>query len=419
MCIKKGLLIIFDFKTEIEKYGLTLEQYDDCLKDIFDKVENNSDLDWSDIIENYTLPISKDTLRKASSPLLFGSVFVNEYLKNRSFKSVDDNVKSDSEIDVKIRELKKERYKLQTEKLENNRWLRENARDELIVEKIIQAIHDLPPMEIPEVLPVIHSNKEFNLAFGDEHYNTEFEIRGLYNEILNAYSPEIFESRMWDLFNQVIEIIHKEQITKLNVFSMGDFTDGLLRVSQLMKLRYGTIEGTIKYADFICNWLNKLTNYVNIEYQMVFGNHSELRMLGQPKGTFKDDNTGLYVREIIKERLKDNPNFHMTINPTGLIFTEVCGLKLLGIHGEVKNLENALKDFSNTYNTQIDILIGGHLHHGRSECVGVNRDIISVPSIIGIDDYSLSLNKTSNAGATLFIVEEGKGKVQEYNIKLN
>jgi hypothetical protein len=142
-------------------------------------------------------------------------------------------------------------------------------------------------------------------------------------------------------------------------------------------------------------------------------------MLGQPKGTFIDDNTGLYVREIIKERLKDNPNFHMTINPTGLIFTEVCGLKLLGIHGEVKNLENALKDFSNTYNTQIDILIGGHLHHGRSECVGVNRDIISVPRIIGIDDYSLSLNKTSNAGATLFIVEEGKGKVQEYNIKLN
>jgi predicted phosphodiesterase len=336
---------------------------------------------------------------------------------NKSKFVDDDNYLK--EIQLQQRELQKERYKLQTEKLENNRWLRENARDELIVEKIIQAIHDLPPLEIPEVLPVIHSNKEFSLAFGDEHYNTEFEIRGLYNEILNAYSPEIFESRMWDLLNQVIEIINKEQITKLNVFSMGDFTDGLLRVSQLMKLRYGTIEGTIKYADFICNWLNKLTNYVNVEYQMVFGNHSELRMLGQPKGTFKDDNTGLYVREIIKERLKDNPNFHMTINPTGLIFAEISGFKLLGIHGEVKNLENALKDFSNTYNTQIDILIGGHLHHGRSECVGINRDIISVPSIIGIDDYSLSLNKTSNAGATLFVVEEGKGKVQEYNIKLN
>jgi hypothetical protein len=324
-----------------------------------------------------------------------------------------------NEFQLQMRELQKERYKLQTEKLENNRWLRENARDELILEKILSAIRDLKPLNIPDVLPVVHSNKEFCLAFGDEHYNTEFEIRGLFNEILNAYSPEIFEQRMWDLLNQVIEIIHKENISKLNVFSMGDFTDGLLRVSQLMKLRYGTIEGTIKYAEFICNWLNELTKYVCVEYQMVFGNHSELRMLGQPKGTFKDDNTGLYVREIIKERLKDNPNFNMTINPTGLIFSQLCGFNLLGIHGEVKNMESALKDFSNTYKTEIDFLIGGHMHHGKSECVGVNRDIISVPSIIGIDDYSLSLNKTSNAGATLFILEENRGKVQEYNIKLN
>ena len=124
-------------------------------------------------------------------------------------KFIDDNNYL-KEIQSQKRELQKERYKLQTEKLENNRWLRENARDELITEKIIQAIYDLSPLEIPEVLPVTHSNKEFCLAFGDEHYNTEFEIRGLYNEILNAYSPEIFESRMWDLFDQVIEIIHKE-----------------------------------------------------------------------------------------------------------------------------------------------------------------------------------------------------------------
>jgi hypothetical protein len=324
-----------------------------------------------------------------------------------------------NELQSQIRELQKERYKLQTEKLENNRWLRENARDELILEKILNAIDSLSPLSIPDVLPVKHNDKEFCLAFGDEHYNTEFEIRGLYNEILNAYNPEIFEDRMWDLLNQVVEIINRESITKLNVFSMGDFTDGLLRVKQLMKLRYGVIESTIKYANFICNWLNKLTEYVNVDYQMVFGNHSELRMLGQPKGTFKDDNTGLYVREIIKERLKDNPNFNININPTGLIFSNLCNLNVLGIHGEVKDMERAIKDFSNTYNTHIDILIGGHLHHESGKCVGVNRNVINIPSIMGVDDYAMSLNKTSNAGATLFILEEGKGKVQEYNIKLN
>ena len=333
--------------------------------------------------------------------------------------SESNEVHNSTDIDDKIRELQKERYKLQTEKLENNRWLRENARDELILEKILGAINDSIPLSIPDVLPVTHNDKEFILCFGDEHFGTEFEIRGLHNEILNAYSPEIFESRMWDLMNQVIEIIQKESITKLNVFSMGDFSDGILRVGQLIKLRYGVIEGSVKYAEFICNWLNKLSQYVNIEYQMVAGNHTELRMLGQPKGTFKDDNTMLFVREAIKERLKNNPNFHMTINPTGLIYSTLLNYNILGIHGEVKNMESALKDFSTTYQTSIDILIGGHLHHDKTESVGVNKDTINVPSIIGIDDYSISLNKTSNAGATLFVLEEGKGKVQEYNIKLN
>ena len=332
-------------------------------------------------------------------------------------KFVDNEILND--LQEQKLELKKERYKLQTEKLENNRWIRENARDELIVEKIIEAINNLKPLQIPEVLPIIHNSKGYSLCFGDEHFGVDFEIHGLYNEILNAYSPEIFEKRMWDLFNQVIEIINKEQITKLNVFSMGDFSDGILRCGQLMKLRYGVIEGTIKYADFICNWLNELTKYVNVEFQMVAGNHSELRMLGQPKGTFKNENTALFVHEIIATRLSNNPNFNMIKNPTGLIFANICNYNILGIHGEVNSIENSIKDFSRTYNTTIDFLLAGHLHHSKSETVGVNSEVINIPSIIGVDDYSMSLNKTSNSGATLMTFEEGKGKIQEYNIKLN
>jgi len=174
----------------------------------------------------------------------------------------------------------------------------------------------------------------------------------------------------------------------------------------------------VKYADFISTWLNELSKHVNIRYQMTFGNHSELRMLNQPKGTFKDENTGLFVREMIKTRLENNPNFEMIINPTGLIFDKVAGLNVLAIHGEVKDMERAMKDFSSTYNTDISILIGGHMHHYKAEVVGVNREVVNVPSIIGIDDYSMSLNKTSNPGATLLMVEQDAGISVEYKIKL-
>jgi hypothetical protein len=147
-------------------------------------------------------------------------------------------------------------------------------------------------------------------------------------------------------------------------------------------------------------------------------NHCQLRMLGQPKGTFKDENMSYIISEKIMDRLEDNPNFEFIQNPTGYIFDKLVGYNVLGIHGEVKNLEQAIKNFSKTYNVNIDFLVGGHKHHKDSENVGIASDVIGVPSIIGVDDYSLSLHKTSDPGATLIVLENGKGNVIEYNIKL-
>ena len=323
-----------------------------------------------------------------------------------------------NQIREERRELEKVKSQIQTEKIEYNRWLREHARDELIAEKIISAVRECEKPERPNVIPYHKDQIDVCFAFGDEHYGVEFEIKGLHGEILNKYDPDIFEYRMWYLLDEVINIVNTYNINTLHIYSLGDFTDGILRCSQLMKLKYGVIEGTVRYANFISEWLNILTHECRVKYQMVFGNHSELRMLGQPKGTFKDENTGLFVREIIQTKLEDNENFEFIINPTGLIFDNVAGLNLLGIHGDVKNLDRAIKDFSNIYKTDIDILLGGHMHHFKTENVGINRDVISVPSIVGIDDYAMSLNKTSNPGAIMFFIDQDKGKIGEYIIKV-
>ena len=361
-------------------------------------------------LRNDGTELTKDSYRKPFE-------IANAWYVDVFSKMIDDGYSK--ELEIKKRELLKERKKLEAEKLEYNKWLREEARDELIMEKIVNAIATLPPLSIPDVKPVKHNNKAGVLVFGDEHFGVEFELLGLHGEIINAYNEEIFYSRMYDLLNQTVEIVKKENLTKIKVYAMGDFIDGILRVSQLAKLKYGVVDSTIKYADFLCHWLNKLTEYVAVEFQMVFGNHGELRMLSQPKGTFTEDNMGKIVYSMIETRLSENMNFDIVQNPTGLIFDYVCGYKLLGIHGEVKNMEKALKDFSMTYNTEIDYLLAGHLHHSRSETVGVNKEVINVPSIIGVDGYSLSLNKTSNAGATFLIFEENKGKICEQSIKLN
>lgn len=356
------------------------------------------------------------------------NTYRNQFQSYDRFRQADlANSENDllEEIREERRELEKERKKLQTEKIEYNKWLRENARDELIHEKIIEAIKEAQPVNIP--MPseferyfnrAKYSDKTGILCFGDEHYGASFEIRGLNGEIINAYSPEIFEQRMWNLFEQAVDIILKEELDNISVYETGDFSDGVLRVSQLFKLKYGVIEGSVKYGMFLANWLNQLSKYVKIRFQMVKGNHTELRMLGQPKGTFENENTDYIVREIIKTSLKDNPNFEYIENPTGLIYESIFGQNILGIHGEVKNMESAIQEFSNLYNVQIDYLLAGHLHHNASQDTGINREVIRVPSIIGTEDYSVSLRKCANAGALMLIFENEYGIRVKYPIKL-
>ena len=319
------------------------------------------------------------------------------------------------------REIQKELKKVQTEKLEYNRWLREEARDELIADYIVNAIKNLTPLDIPTAIPYVDNEKSFPLCYSDTHYGVEFSIKGLFGEVINEYSPEIFERRMWSLFYKVSDIIEKEGIKTLHIYDFGDSIDGLIRVSQLWKLRYGIVDSTIKYSEFISNWINEFTKIVNVKFQMVIdANHSQLRMLGQPKNTFKNDNMSKIIAMFIKERLSGNQNFEFIENPTGMIFDNLSGYNILGIHGEIKskNMDDAMKDFSRIYNVKLNYLIGGHLHHGKYEEVGQDYEVLNIPSIIGIDDYSLSLLKASNAGAKLFCFEENNGKSIEYSIKL-
>ena len=307
------------------------------------------------------------------------------------------------------RELEKERKKIQTEKIEYNRWLREEAREELIAEHISDAIRELPKLDVPNIIAPNQNMRIGILAFADPHYGKDLCIKGLFGETLNEYSPEIFEQRMWNLLSQTVQICNKEGFNELNVYDLGDEIEGCLRVAALMKLRYGVIESTVRYGHFITEWLNELTKHVRVKYQMVKdSNHCQLRMLGEPKNTFKDENISYIIADKIMDRLSDNPNFEFAQNPTGYIFDQVAGYNVFGYHGEGKALEQAIKDFSRTYKVNIDYLIGGHKHHKLSSNIGIESDIISIPSIIGIDDYSLSLNKTSDPGATLFILEEAK-----------
>lgn len=177
---------------------------------------------------------------------------------------------------------------------------------------------------------------------------------------------------------------------------------------------------SIRYADYLANWLNELSKYVSIKFQMVFdSNHNQLRLLDGKKNTFPDENVSKIMMALIKERLRDNENIAILENPTGMTYSMMSTYCVVGLHGEKKNLKINLLEMSRTYGIHIDYTISGHIHHDALKEIGMDSAVLSVGSVIGIDPYAMTLNAASNASCSMFEFEQGQGRTAEYVFKLN
>ena len=391
------------------------EEYISYVKRVTDACSNKKITysEWGDYILGTENVYSDDNCRKGF------------YIVNKLIDKLDSNCeitddKLIKEIEIKKRELQKERVKLQTEKLEYSRWIREDARDELFEEKVINAIKEnLNSTPNPQDIKVIKSIRGGQLNLADFHFGKEYKIYGLQDEIINEYSPEIFYHRMEKLYNEVVEIVKENNLTELHVNSLGDEIDGFIRNSQLWTLRYGATESAVRFGNYMGAWLKKLSNSVNVIYNYTTGNHDEFRLLDGKKGAHLCENSSVISKNCIMLINEGNPNFILKENKTGLIFDNIVGFNFLGIHGEVKNLKEGLRDYEQLYNTRVDYLIAGHKHFSEYSNCGVRRGVIGVASIVGSDDFSMKIRKSADASSSLIIYEEGKGKVKDYTIVLN
>ena len=173
------------------------------------------DLTWPEIAQEFN-----NAYREDETCFFDASAYRKKYRNyldayEQLFSKAQFTADQESEYMGQKRDLQKLKMQIQTEKLEYNRWLREEARDELICEKICNAIRSQTSLTVPEQIIADKAGRSAVLAFGDEHYAAEFTIYGLHGEIINSYSPEIFEQRMWNLFYQTIDIIKKENLAPM------------------------------------------------------------------------------------------------------------------------------------------------------------------------------------------------------------
>ena len=174
----KEVSLIYDFENEIAKYGLTIEEYEQVLKECSDKQNRIVDCDWADIISKYNIMnpngrealIHYDSLRK-SQQTIFGGAFVSEYYKWKASKNKNaDNDEYLNKIRLEKQEIQKEKRKLFDERLDINKRLREESRLETTIEKFEDMLTNIGTERYVSYSHVIsESNNDMIVCLSDLH----------------------------------------------------------------------------------------------------------------------------------------------------------------------------------------------------------------------------------------------------------
>lgn len=388
---------------------------------VYGKLKDKTiDADYSEIAPYlFGVELNSHECRKR----MYGVLNILEQVEDEIVNSISSSELLD-EITTKTLELKKERQKNQTINAQINKNLRLVARNEMTQDLVVQAIDNLEPLIFPKSIIRDVSSQEAILPISDVHFGKECVIKGLKGEIINEYNEEIYRERMDLLLSETIRICAKEDITKVNILLTGDLIDGILRMTQLQRIQYGIIDSTMRLAEHLAGWFNELSGHVDIDVYSCLGNHSQIRPLGSGNGDFAEENMETIILWYLKSRLLNNRNVRIIDNESDFIFFNCKGINVMASHGEERNLEQAIKDYMLLYNEKIDLFIGGHLHTKENKSIGISHNGLSdveycrVKSICSIDDYSTKLRKSSGAGTSLFVIEEGKGKTITYDINL-
>lgn len=371
--------------------------------------------EWAEIIIGESL-YSEETLRRCS---LFFKKFL-ERLENEGLGDIDKGLLS--QLEEKRGDLEREKMKLHQKKIELNESYRWQARNELFQEQIIEAIKNLDKIEVPQLknLNSIKVGSTALLCLSDFHAGSTYEIKGLYNEVVNKYDFDIMKARLWELLRKIEDddLIYDDMVIAI----CGDCFENILRISSLQKLREPVIDTVIKFSEFMANWIIEVQQQLLIPINIVTigGNHDNIRPLNS-KNQLEGENLTKLVVEFLKLRLKDCTNIKVD-DYTEVAVKTIRNVNIMFEHGEDKDLEITMSYFENLYNVTVDEIIAGHLHRPETLTVGISefgdKQITRVGSICGIDPYAKKIRKSARPSAYFAIYDENNGKTWSRNYYL-
>lgn len=381
-----------------------MENSKELIRDIYEKVSNQSDLEWIDIYEKHDLTCHPETLRKAGVGI---KMVADAGMLTFAEPAAPGETAS-----------YKEKQQFYDQRREYNKLLIEEARADHLTNELIKAANSLnvqKPLPKQGALEYTSFESEAVLFLSDWHYGLTTD------NVWNTYDPAIADERIAKLCSEVKERLALHQIYKLHVVLLGDFISGAIHVSSRVKANEDTVEQLMHVSERIAELIAEISVYVNETHvYSTWGNHS--RVTANIKDSVHSDNLERLIPFWLKQRFKGLDNIIIEDSSSHeLIALFPCGVPVGATHGDLETNKGASlivdRVFQKAFGVPMRYLVTGHFHHlWTDEQVGIEH--IGVGSLCGTDDYAKDKRLFSKASQTLMIFDNS-GLDAIYNIVLS
>ena len=375
-----------------------MNNYEDNLRILMDKVDGNLDADWGDVRDMIGADIHPDSLRKAFATTEYGGYSVAKYLMNKTAKEMTDDMLNI--LQDKKDEEYKERIRLQDARREYNKELRAEARYENLVEILQDKLSDMDVSDF--VVKDTYYAKDDNhtkhavLMLSDWHYGAICDSQW------NYYDTSVAKSRVQEIIDKTKHYIVALGITDLVVEINGDMIEGIINIGAKVASEESAVEQIINVSKLLSQSINSLVPYVrSIKVVTTLGNHG--RLTPNKKEQFDErENFEMLIVEFLRLTLDKSVRI---IPSNGLDFIKyTIGDKVICLsHGHHDKINSAIENMARVYKMVPDEIHLGHYHH-MSDINQSDIHIVVNGSLKGIDDFGLKATRNTTKPSQNLIV---------------
>lgn len=356
-----------------------MRDYQSELDILIDKVEGITDKNWVEVVDELGLEVHPDSLRKSFTGGRYCGYQVYKYFQE---KLENGYTEEESErLNTLRQELYKEKCRVQDQKREYNKLLREQARYEHLVDRMEKAIEAVEPLHFEGYYQPNPTGIEAVLILSDLHYGLEVD------NVLNEYNTDIAKERLSTLLNKVVYYCNIHKVQKLHLGLAGDLICGAIHLQSRVAAEEDLISQVINVSELLANFINSLKGAIpEVKVWGVIGNHSRINV--DKKSNLPAENFERLIFKYIEMRLSG-----VTVATNGLedwITFKVRNQLVFMTHGDKDSLSNIKLHAVNLLGKVPDRIYFGHIHHMNIKDDN-GTEIVVNGSIVSTDEYAMGL----------------------------